>query len=409
MRILMAFTIFVSLNAFAFAETDKTGTDKAATDKTEWATVHDAGVAAFDSEKYSDAARYFEESWPAAVTPWQRGVSANDIGQAYRGLGRSKQAIPWFERAREIWRADPLAGHNQAVVAAGLSEAYRNIGDYQSAEAMLREALAADRNQTPSSDMIRNALADLLREEGRFQDAEPLFQESLRSEHLAWGERASALTGLADIDRQRGAWESSVEKWNQVLDLARAHDNEIAQAIASRGLAETWLAAGNMARAEPLFRRALSIMETNPAATPDQLANALSGIGGFYRAQNKLALAEEAWARALELDRKVFGEVHPQVALAMEMLAEIHAVRGEREIARDYANRAVEQMRQMFGDDSMPAAVGLANRAIVERRIRDSGDANADYSRALQITREHPGYDLKLSATIQHMFSASRP
>ncbi len=381
MRTIVILVACVSLTAMGLAGGEETN----------WDATHAAGMDADQRKNYSEAVEFFKQSWLLAHTPMQRAVSANDLGQTYRNLKRPKDAREWLQLAYDIWRADPLAGHYLAVTAPSLSDLYRDEGDYARAEALLREALAAANSDPNSVNMIRNGLGDLLREQGRFAEAERLFDETLRREGISWEQRANALTGLADIERQMGDWNESARKWNEVLELARARKDENAEAIASRGLGSMWLSAGNLARAEPLFGRALFLLGNNPGTPPDQVASALSDIARLYRAENKLALAEDAWSRALALDRTALGEVHPQVAWMMEMLAELYGARGERELARDYANRAVDQMQSLFGEKSLPTAVALANRATVEQHASDPDSAAGDYRRALSITREHPG------------------
>jgi tetratricopeptide (TPR) repeat protein len=382
MRILIALVTGVSLTVIAFAGAEETK---------DWAAVHAAGLAADQQRNHAEAIVDFEQSWRLARTTAQRGVSANDLGLAYRQMGRVKDAEEWLARACDIWRAEPEAGRYLAISASSLSVLYRDAGDYARTEALLREALAANNPDRNSADMIRNALGDLVREEGRFREARSLLAETLRQDGAAWQQRVNALTGLADIDRQTAGWTASQREWNEVLSIARAQNDRIAEAIASRGLASMWLSAGNPSRAEPLFRRALSIVESEPAASPDQIASALSGLAGFYRAQNKLALAEDDWSRALQIDRTAFGDLHPQVAFLTEMLADVYAARGERDLARDYATRAVNAMTSLFGENSLPAAVALANRATVERRGNEPDAAAGDFEHALLIAREQRG------------------
>jgi tetratricopeptide (TPR) repeat protein len=379
MRILIALVAGVSLTAIAFAAGEQEATN--------WAAVHTAGLEADQRLNHLEAIEDFQQSWRLARTTAEHGVSANDLGQAYRQLGQSKEAKQWLERACDIWRAEPEAGRYLAISASSLGDVYRDAGDYARAETLLREALAAKNDNLASADMIRNALGDLVREQGRFNEAAVLLAETLHREGIAWRERVNALAGLADIDRQTGDWRASEEKWNEALAIGHAQNDRTTEAVASRGLASMWVSAGNLARAEPLFRRALSILESDPAAAPDTTASVLSGLAGLYRQENKLALAEDAWARALELDRAAFGDLHPQVAILTEMLADVYAARGERELARDYATRAVEAMKCLFGEDTLPTAVALANRATVEQRGSELNAAAGDFEHALSIAR----------------------
>ncbi len=380
MRIGILLTIYVSLAAGAFAEERVQ----------QWAAIHGEGLAANARQDYAAAAGLFEQSWPLARRAEERGISANDLGQTFRRLGRLREAREWLERAYREWRAVPQAGPNLAIAAAGLGDLYRDAGDYARAELLLREALSASNHDRESKEVIRNNLGDLLREEGRGPEARALFLDALAEPEVSWLQRANALSGLADVERQAGDWEESERNWNEVLETARAQKHELLEAIAARGLASLWRDAGTFAGAEPLSRRAVWLGYTTPRAPAEQVATALSGLAAIYRGQDKLALAEDAWGRALQLERPVLGDTHPQVAWLMEMLSDVYSARGERELARDYATRALDAMSGSFGENSLPAAVALANRATTEERARDPDAAAGDYARALGIARTHP-------------------
>lgn len=380
MRTLIALVAGVSLTVVAFAGGEP--------EETDWAAVHSAGLKADRRQNHREAIEDFKQSWRLARTTAEQGASANDLGQAYRELGQAKEAKEWLERACDIWRKEPDAGHFLAISASSLGDVDRDAGDYPRAEILLREALSAKNPDPVSADMIRNALGDLMREQGRFSEASALLSETLHRDGIAWPERVNALVGLADIARETRDWKASEEKWNEALSIARAQNDRNTEAIATRGLAAMWVSAGNLSRAEPLFRRALSLIEGNSESKPGQTASVLSGLADVYRAQNKLALAEDAWSQALNLDRTAFGDLHPQVAFLTEMLADVYSARGERELARDYATRAVEVMKCLFGENTLPTAVALVNRATVEQRGSQLEAAAGDFEHALAIARE---------------------
>jgi tetratricopeptide (TPR) repeat protein len=403
MRIPIALVIYVSLAAAAVfdcaAEVPQTGAS-------DWASAHTAGLAAWQRRSYEEALKCFKQSWSLARSPSQRGVSANDLGQTYRLLGRPNDAKEWLRQAYDVWRADLHAGHNTAVAASSLGSLYRDGGDYAQAEVFLREALGVSNLDPDPAAMIRTVLADLLREQGRVVEARGLFLETAdRREGVLPKNLVNALIGVAEIDAETGDREASAKKWNEVLAIARGEEDELSEAIASRGLGSMWLTAGDLARAEPLLRRSLSIMESNGGATPVDLANALSGMALLYRARNKLALAEAAWSKALELERTAFGDIHPQVAWLKEMLADVYAERGDCDRARDYATQALEAMKRSLGEDALPTATAFANRAAVERRASDLDAAAKDYERALGIAHAHPGNEPLEKALIERYAS----
>ncbi len=307
---------------------------------------------------------------------------------------RSQQAKAW-QHTYQTWRANPAGSPFPVIAAGNLAGVYRAEGNYTEAERLLREAQTAPSISLNSGDlnsraMIQNALADLLREEGKGEEARQMFRASLQIEGLSWQPRMHAIVGLADCDRTLGDREASEAGWNEALKVAREHRDDQAEAIALRGLAMLWVDAGNLARAEPLLRRSLKMMENNPSTPGEQLATALFATGELYRTQNKLALAEDAWSRALQIERTELGDSHPQVASVMVMLADVYSARGESGVARDYATRASEIMRDVFGDNSIPAAAALANRAMVEQRANNLQAAADDYERALGIAQGHP-------------------
>jgi tetratricopeptide (TPR) repeat protein len=323
-----------------------------------------------------------------------------------------EEAKEWLEHARRAYSTDSRLGSLLAVTSADLADLYRATSEYGEAERLLREALASPSCRTESQachaesqGLLRNNLADLLREEGRSTEAEPLFKESIDLSTMPWKQRVGALIGLADIDRQKGDWGTSINRWSEALEICRREQDPRAEAVALRGLGITWLKAGDPARAEPLLRRSLSIMENHTDMPAEQVASAHSGLAELYRSENKLALAESEWSRALQIDRTALGEAHPQVAVLMEMLADVYCARGEFSLAREYSTRASDTMRSSFGENSMPVAAALTNRAAVEERAGAFDAAAKDYERAVDIARVHPEYRSFQVALVQRYAS----
>ena len=409
MRTSIALTIYVSVvvgmsPADSFAEGLLAGGQA----ESEWTTVYDAGMAASRRHNYQESRDLFERSWEISRTAEEKGASADCLGQVYQRLDRVKEAKEWLDRARQAFGADPRLGSQLAFTTAALADLYRATGDYPAAERILRETLGSPLSEAESrmSDadskgLLRNNLADLLREEGRNSEAQPLFKESIAVRAISWKQRVAALIGLADIDRQKGYREASVSQWNEALEICRRERDRRAEAVARRGLGLTWLTSGEAARAEPLLRRSLRIVEDDTDMPPEQVASAHSSLAELYRSENKLALAEDEWSRALRIDQTALGETHPQVAVLMEMLSDVYSARGEFRLAREYATRASEAMNTSFGENSMPAAAALANRATVEQRASSLDAAAKDYERAVGIARIHPEHRSLQVAIIQ--------
>jgi tetratricopeptide (TPR) repeat protein len=388
MRTQIVLAIYVSLASGSFAEEPAALTGSTP----EWISVYQMGLDASQRQRYEEAVVFYTRSWETSHTAEEKGDSASNLGQTFRRLGRMNEARKWMELAWHEWSADPRFGCRLTLAASNLADLYRTTGDYGHAERLLREELLSPGCGPESEGMLRNNLADLLREEGKSSEARPLFEASLEPGASSGQQYLGALIGLADIDRSNGDWEPGIRRWNEVLAICRRERDGRTEAIALRGLAMTWLGAGNAARAEPLLRRALKIMDDDPDSPAEQIASAHSGLGELYRLENKLALAEDEWSLALQIERAALGEAHPQVAWLLEMLSEVYSARGDFSLALNSATQASTIMSGSFGPNSMPVATALTNRALVEQRASDLKAAENDYERAIGIVHVHPEY-----------------
>jgi tetratricopeptide (TPR) repeat protein len=87
---------------------------------------------------------------------------------------------------------------------------------------------------------------------------------------------------------------------------------------------------GKYRGAEPLFQRAVSVMEAASATGIADFGNVLYNLGGLYKAQGRYPDAETVFARCLRVWEKALGLEHPDLALAYQNLGEMcmHQGRG---------------------------------------------------------------------------------
>ena len=391
MRVSTALTIGVSLALRVFAQSPAAvGNIPRDTSVSRWTAAYESGIAAGRQGNDEEALAIFQRCWDSAYSDEERGLAADNLGETNRRLGHLNDARQWLERSRQAFSRDPRLSLRLAVAISNLADLDRATGNYSAAERKLRDSLDSPLCDNESRGLIRNYLGDLLREEGRSAEAAQLFHETLGSREIPQRLRAGAFIGLADIDRQHSAWNSSIDKWNAAIEIARSARDDATEAVALRGLGETWLESGSPARAEPLLRRSLRMMESAAGMPPEEVAGVHASLASLYRSMNKLLLAENEWTRAIDIDRRVLGPGHPQIAILMEMLSDVHSARGQFGLALDYAERASEAMRGSFGETSMPAAAALSNQAVIEQRAGDFGSADRHFRLAIGIARSHP-------------------
>jgi tetratricopeptide (TPR) repeat protein len=373
MRILPALTLFVCLAPCCCAE-DLVGG---------WDGLHAAGVDATKKQQFATAAALLGKSWDAARTPTQQAVSANDLGIVLHQATRESEARTWLERALSLWKADPAATTHQAETSGALAMVDRLLGDYASSESVLRDALAPPQLRPDVRSTLLAYLGDLMREEGNFAEARHLLVEAESIPESSPKQRLDTAVAIADLDRDTHNWEASANEWNHTAERARDRHELGIEAACIRGLGQTWLDQGNVARAEPLLKKALAMYTAPPLSDESQTGTILTSLGQLYLTEDKTALAEEALTRALAIEQRGLGATHPQIALILELLAENAALSNRLELARTYFQHAEVILTSRFGERSSMAAGVYANWGGVEERFGKLGPAADRYRKAV--------------------------
>jgi tetratricopeptide (TPR) repeat protein len=366
-----------------------------------WKAVRNQAVAALDRQDYRASEEFSHKAWDLATTPIESGISAFELGIAlHHQEGREREAKSWMERALEIWRKHPEEHFRIGRTADTLATVYRNLGDYSGAERLLREAMNEPTNDVETKALVMQSLADLLREEGYNSDSLRLFRQASKLPGISWRRQIDSTIGIADLESDLGDWDASVGAWTRAADTAREHRDSFLEAVAVRGLGQTYLEHGDLVRAEPLLKRSLAMLESDSSASKHQVGAALASLGNLYLNENKLAMAEETLLRAIDLMQSIFGADHPQTAVLYEMLAETSARQKKPERARMYMERAHRIITARFGEKSPAAAAVLANWGVMEQRLHDPNRAAREFEAALAILRavEPNSERLRLSA-----------
>ena len=283
-----------------------------------------------------------------------------------------------------------------------VAETDRELGEYTQAERLLREALAGTPTTEPlppvdieARALVLDELGDIMREEGRATESRALLAQVACMPGVSWRRVVDSTLGLAQLDRDTHNWEDSIAGWNHLAEMGHDHADIELEAVAARGLGQTWLDRGNPARAEPLLRSALASFETDPRTYDLQIASTLTSMAQLFIGENKLAMAEGALLKALRVEETSFGEMHPQVAVVLVMLGDTFARNNRIELARQYLDRAVRIQTAAFGEQSPLTGATLASLGFIEQRTHNAVRAAAIYERALAAFGPHPAPEVE--------------
>jgi tetratricopeptide (TPR) repeat protein len=299
------------------------------------------------------------------------------------------------------------AGVDRQAASASLASANRSLGDYQSAERVLRGGLEDPSGSVAGRVTLMVNLADLLREEARWSEADQILNTAAALQDLPRQAHISILLERAELRREMHQWVESIEDWNEIGRIAEKENSKSLEEVYTGGLGETWLASGETARAEPLLRRSLALLRKDPAASPSQIATALALMAQLYAAEDKLALAREALEEAIARDEVCLGQEHPQVAVMLELHATILSRRGETDAARADLDRARSIMTTHFGEESTAVAGVDATLGYLEESARQPELAAAAYGRALTLLHKTGADGLKFSEQLAKRYAAT--
>ena len=152
-------------------------------------------------------------------------------------------------------------------------------------------------------------------------------------------------------------------------------------------------AKGRYFEAEPLYRRALAIWETNLGQDHPQVAIGLNNLALQLQATNRLGEAEPLFRRALAIAEATLGPDHPDVAIDLNNLAGLLQETNRPDEAEPLFRRALAIHEASLGQDHPQAATGLNNLANLLQATNRLAEAEPLYRRALAIDEASYGPD----------------
>jgi len=253
------------------------------------------------------------------LQPEVRAQLLESIGLAYRRQGLSERAVPLFEQAVAIRRAErPVDLHRAAAALANLAQALNDGGHLVPAEAYLQQALAMSRSGDDSPSL---ETADIMAQFAQFD-----------------------LDGKSDPRAAGRLFGGALQIYRRILG-----PQNIAVASALGGLATCAVWTNDYALAERYAREAIEIFQATVSRSHPDYASALAALGYALIQRGQLHEAESLLMEALAIEKNVFGAKNQRVAQIESHLAMLYEREGDLPKAIEATQRSVAIATERLG------------------------------------------------------------
>jgi len=277
------------------------------------------------------------------------------------------------------------------------SRAIVGLGVFFVATASLWPVVASPRSADP--DALKKHAAELYRA-GKYTEAMPVaerYAKTMKSRHGPGSSQyATALDNLAELYRAQGRYSGAEPLFKRalaIMEKASGPQNNLAVGEVLNNLAELYSAQGRYAEAEPLLKRVFEIREKASADKPP-MATVLKDLADLYRAQGRDDEAVPLLKRALAILERAFGPDNLAIAEDLKSLADLYRALGRFAEAEPLLKRALAIREKGSGYDNLAIAEDLKGLADLYRAQGRDSEAQLLFKRALDVTVKlfSPGY-----------------
>ena len=196
------------------------------------------------------------------------------------------------------------------------------------------------------------------------------------------GKKALDEGRYADAEKHRAEQIKAAEKFgpDNIL-LAQGLDE----------LAAVYFVQGRYAEAEPLFKRALAIVEKVKGPEHPDVALALANLATVYEAQGRYADAEPPYVRALAIWEKAKGPEHPDTVPGLQWLGMLYYTQGRYAEAEPLLKRTLAIWEKAKGPEHPDIAALLQKVAGIKTDQGRYAEAEPLLKRALAIWEKAKG------------------
>lgn len=347
---------------------------------TAWLALHNAGAEALTKGRYADGRASLVAAWEQAkhfdATDERRGLSAYSLATACQLEGDFSQADILFTEAVAVFESSGPAAHNGLALAVdALGDLRFEQGHFADAERLYTRGLALNRETRGEADVLTalsyRHLAVIYAVLNKPLESEEAFKTSIRifrDNGTSSKGLASALEGLGRLYLSQKRHDEAERLMRESLECTRdLPDGDPVRADARLNLGMVYRMKGDLARAEPLLRKALASYERTGDS---HKSSALSELAGLAVDEKKFKTAERYMAEALQGMLEHYGPDHPAVATAQYWMAGVYASEGKFALAEALVRKSLVIERNTYGENHPEIAKSLTLLAAIEAKSR---------------------------------------
>ena len=218
-----------------------------------------------------------------------------------------------------------------------------------------------------------------------------------------WGEAAITILDAAFPDLGNRNWDRCARLLPHVQAIVGIVQDRVLPSEANLvdRAARYLLDRSQYSKAEPLFVRALELIQCDLGEDHPTVAVSLANLASLYVYQGRYVDAESLYLRALEISECALGRDHPAVAMKLNNLASLYHSQGRYADEEPLYVRALEIRERSLGGDHPTVATSLNSMAGLYQSQGRFADAEPLNLRALEIKeralgRDHPEVAISL-------------
>src|SRR5271165_2735075 len=246
-----------------------------------------------------------------------------------------------------------------------------------------------------------NGLKQLI-EQGRYQEAIPTAERAVEVAKRVRGpehpETADALSNLGLVFEKIGDDAKAEPLYREALRILQKTPEHPRTARGLNTLASLYRGVHEYAKAKPLFQEALQIRRKVLGPEHPGTAQSLNNLGELYEAMDEYAKAEPLLQEALRIRQKALGPENPLTAHSLNNLARLYRTMGEYAKAEPLFQEALRVRQTVLGPENPLTAQSLNNLAWLYQPMGEYAKAEPLFQEALRIRRKVLGPENPLTA-----------